>query len=255
MARPERNNVDYFPFMCKEGKGIFVIESKYGNDGYATWIKILRHLAVTDYHYLDLSKASDLMFLSSKCKVSEELLIKIIDDLAELGEVEKDLWVDYRIVFSNKFIESIQDAYGKRNNKCISYEGLLLLLHSKGIRKLHQNGNKGGRNPQSIVEYSIVEDTKVKQTIVQFNSFWDTYDKKVNKPKCEKKWLSLSESDRDAIMNNVKLYVKSTPDKKFRKDPLTYLNNRAWEDEIPKSSGGIKYEKWYQPGNVDHIII
>ena len=42
MARPERNNVDYFPFLCKEGKAMFYIEQKYGNDGYATWIKLLR---------------------------------------------------------------------------------------------------------------------------------------------------------------------------------------------------------------------
>jgi hypothetical protein len=255
MARPERNNVDYFPFMCKEGKGIFVIESKYGNDGYATWIKILRHLAVTDYHYLDLSKSSDLMFLSSKCKISEELLIKIIDDLVELGELEKDVWVDYRIIFSNKFIESIQDAYGKRNNKCITYEGLLHLLRSKGVRKLQQSGDKGVGKPQSIVEYSIEEDTKLKQTIVQFNSFWESYDKKVNKTKCEKKWMTLSESDRDAIMANVINYVKSKPDKQYRKDPLTYLNNRAWEDELPKPSSGIRYESWYRPGDVEHIII
>ena len=40
MARPTRNDVDYFPFMCKEGKGMYVIEEKYGNDGFATWIKI-----------------------------------------------------------------------------------------------------------------------------------------------------------------------------------------------------------------------
>lgn len=33
MARPQRNNVDYFPFFCKEGKSMFYIEQKYGNDG------------------------------------------------------------------------------------------------------------------------------------------------------------------------------------------------------------------------------
>lgn len=232
MARPERNNVDYFPFICKEGKGIFVIETKYGNDGYATWIKILRHLAVTDHHYLDLSKSADLMFLSSKCKITEELLLKIIDDLAELGEIEKDLWTDYRIVFSIKFIDSIQDAYNKRNNKCMTYEGLRQHLHSKGIRKLHQTSNKGGNKPQSIEEYSIEEYTKEKQIDVLFETFWNTYDKKVNRPKSEKKFKSLSIDEITDIINRVPDYVKSTPDKQFRKDPLTYLNNRAWEDEL-----------------------
>ena len=33
MARPERNNVDYFPFLCKEGKAMYYIEKKYKNKG------------------------------------------------------------------------------------------------------------------------------------------------------------------------------------------------------------------------------
>lgn len=53
MARPERNNVDYFPFICKEGKAMYYIEQKYNNDGYATWVKLLRQLAVTNYHFLN----------------------------------------------------------------------------------------------------------------------------------------------------------------------------------------------------------
>ena len=56
MARQEQNNVEYFSFLCKEGKAMFYIEHKYGNDGYATWIRILRKLGVTYYHYLKLSE-------------------------------------------------------------------------------------------------------------------------------------------------------------------------------------------------------
>ena len=35
------------------------------------------------------------------------------------------------------------------------------------------------------------------------------------------------------------LYVNSTPDKQFRKHPLTYLNNRGWEDEIVVKTNGV----------------
>ena len=31
---------------------------------------------------------------------------------------------------------------------------------------------------------------------------------------------------------HVQNYVDSTPDKQFRKDPTTYLNNECWNDEI-----------------------
>ena len=56
MARPERNNVDYFPYLVDEGEKMYYIDQQYGNDGFATFIKILTSLAKTDYHYLDLSK-------------------------------------------------------------------------------------------------------------------------------------------------------------------------------------------------------
>ena len=38
MARPERNSVDYFPFLCEEGNKMFYLEETYGNDGFATFV-------------------------------------------------------------------------------------------------------------------------------------------------------------------------------------------------------------------------
>lgn len=159
MARPERNNVDYFPFLCKEGKAMFYIEQKYGNDGYAVWVKILRQLAVTNFHYLNLSDQAEFMFLSSKCRVSELMLENIINDLCKLGEFHAELWTDYRIIFNEKFVSSIGDAYAKRNSKCITLPGLFSLLLDLGIRKLPLTDEKYDNNPQSKVK-EIKEEKK-----------------------------------------------------------------------------------------------
>ena len=160
MARPERNNVDYFPFYCEDGNKMFYIEETYGNDGFATFIKLLRELAKTNYHYLDLSKPTTQMFLSAKCKVSKEVLLAIIDDLVELGKFDRTLWKENSIVWCQDFIDSIQDAYKKRNNECITYWGLLQLLVGLGVRKPLLNHKNDTNNPQSKVEYSKVEKTK-----------------------------------------------------------------------------------------------
>lgn len=133
MARPERNNVDYFPFLCKEGKSMHYIEQRYGNDGFATWVKILRALAVTNYHFLDVSDEAELMFLSSKCNVKEVVLIAIINDLCKLGEIDLELWQNEKIIFSQKFIDSIQDAYKNRNNPCMTLKRLK--VHLQGLKK------------------------------------------------------------------------------------------------------------------------
>ncbi len=111
---------------------MYYIEEKYGNDGYATWLKILRQLAITEYHYLNLSLEADMMFLSAKCKLTNEKLIAIIEDLCALGEINKDLWKKYKIVFNEKFVENIADAYKRRSNKCIDLQGIYHLLKGLG---------------------------------------------------------------------------------------------------------------------------
>ena len=45
MARPEKNTVEYFPFICDEGNKMFYIEETYGNDGFATFVKLCDRLA------------------------------------------------------------------------------------------------------------------------------------------------------------------------------------------------------------------
>jgi len=161
MARPERNSVDYFPFICNEGKKMYYLEETYGNDGFAVFIKLLRGLATTEYHYLNLSESTSLMFLSAKCKVNKETLELIIKDLVELGKFDKTLWNENKIIWCQDFIDSIQDAYSKRKNKCITYDSLLHLLVSLGIRKQYKSKLKVPVNTQSIVKYSKEDKSKV----------------------------------------------------------------------------------------------
>lgn len=160
MARPQRNNVDYFPFYCDEGKKMFYLEETYGNDGFATFIKILRELAKTDFHYLDLSKNTTMMFLSAKCKITKETLRSIVNDLVDLNKFDKVLWEENSIIWCEDFTKSIQDAYIKRKNKCMNYEGLLLHLISLGVRKPPKGKLKGDVKPQSILEYNKLEYNK-----------------------------------------------------------------------------------------------
>lgn len=165
MARPQRNNVDYFPFYCEDGKKMYYLEETYGNDGFATFMKLLRELAKSDFHYLDLSKNTTTMFLSARCKVSKEKLELIINDLVELEKFDSVLWSENRVIWCQDFVDSIQDAYSKRNNDCITYNGLLLLLEGLGVRKPVKQPSTVPVKPQSIVEETIVEETIVEEKI------------------------------------------------------------------------------------------
>ena len=160
MARPESNTVSYFPHKIGDGKKIFSIETKYGNDGYATWFKILEKLATTENHYLDLNDEVEVIYLSAKCKVSEQVLFSIINDLTRLGCFDKILW-EKRYLWSQVFIDSIQDAYSRRNNNCMTYEGLckhLLCLCSTETELPSENLDS---NTQSKVKESKVKEKGV----------------------------------------------------------------------------------------------
>lgn len=67
-----------------------------------------------------------------------------------------------------------------------------------------------------------------------FIDFWNVYDKKVAKPAAEKAWKKIKPNDDllITILQSARKYVKSTPNKQYRKDPATWLNNQCWNDEI-----------------------
>jgi hypothetical protein len=66
-----------------------------------------------------------------------------------------------------------------------------------------------------------------------FEKFWNAYGKKVDRVKCEKAWNKLTKDEIEKINTTVESYVKSKPDVQYRKNPLTYLNGKCFNDELP----------------------
>lgn len=67
---------------------------------------------------------------------------------------------------------------------------------------------------------------------LSFDAFWKLYDKGVDKQKCKSKWTKIPKRDREIIFKSLPEYVRLTPNKKFRKNPLTYLNGKNWTDDL-----------------------
>ena len=99
-----------------------------------------------------------------------------------------------------------------------------------GMNEVSDSNTNSNNNPND--NSNKIESRMDKELEIHFKEFWDTYDKKTNMSKCKKKYLKLSESDRDKIRSTLKDYIASTPDKQYRKNPETYLNNHSWNDEI-----------------------
>lgn len=89
-----------------------------------------------------------------------------------------------------------------------------------------------GLDLYSSVEESIGEEY-IRAINFSFEIFWNAYDKKMgDQVRIKKKWENLSDLERDLIINHIPKYKNSQPEKRFRKNPETYLNQKSWLDEI-----------------------
>lgn len=90
-------------------------------------------------------------------------------------------------------------------------------------------------------EYKVESKKQKEESGNAFEIFWEQYGKKRGKPNTLRLWNKLTQLEKEAIFVNLPLYVKSTPDVTYRKDPERYLRHRVWEDEIIKEKESGKF--------------
>jgi hypothetical protein len=108
---------------------------------------------------------------------------------------------------------------------------------AQGAARVHQGVHQGAYNK------TVNNETNKQQKEILFDTFWNLYDKKEGYKKAQAKWMKLPIETMQLIIQKVPSYVQSTPDKQFRKLPLTYLNGEHWNDEIinKPAEQGVRY--------------
>jgi hypothetical protein len=95
-----------------------------------------------------------------------------------------------------------------------------------------ENGRKGGRPVKVTIEQVPVDSAPIALPENEsFKKFWAIYDKPFDKESCELKWNELTADEKRIIHQRLPAYVKATPEKRYRKNPLTYLSRKAWLEE------------------------
>jgi len=115
VGRPKKDGVDYFShdINATGGRTIFTLESKYGNDGYAFWFKLLEILGAQSTLSYDCNDCSNWFFLIAKTKVSEEKATEILNTLSQVDAIDRDLWCE-KVIWVEKFSERLDDVFRKR---------------------------------------------------------------------------------------------------------------------------------------------
>lgn len=162
--------------------------------------------------------------------VEQEIASIRIGEKINLADAKKDLG-KHIIEFDsgNKWFIPyfIEFQYGDLNPNVNAHKSVISILKKYKIQQFI-NPSRG------VMDKDMDKDTLLKEE--EFNIFWLLYDKKVgNKDKLLKKFSKLSKKDITDMMAYIPKYIKANPDKQYRKNPETFLNNKSWTDEIYNS--------------------
>lgn len=124
--------------------------------------------------------------------------------------------------------KKLNDLWAKDELYPSDVEQLCLDFFKTGIRIGILNNEN---DTYGIVQGGIVSEDELVY-VDTFDDFWNSYDKKVGRPKCEKLWEKLTTKERKNCLDYIPLYKKAQPEKQYRKNPETFLRNKSWNDEL-----------------------
>jgi len=116
MAQHQKQTVDYFPHYANAStkKTLTIMQSKYGDTGYAVWFKLLETLASSEGHSLNCSLPDDWEYLNTRLGVGYDKATEILGLLSAIGAIDKILWEKGKIIWSDNFISGVAEVYKNR---------------------------------------------------------------------------------------------------------------------------------------------
>ena len=243
MGRPRKQTVDYFPhFTSSDSKTKFILEQNWGNDGYAFWFKLLELLGRSDGHYYDCSKAADSKYLAALTRIDENTVKEILDTLADLGNIDPELWTERKVIWCQNFVDNLQDVYSKRTavipkKPFTEPEGPETPPESKP-QKPEEKPKK--KTKTTAKRKSIL--TVAQQAL--FEKFYSAYPKKVDRATAERAWAKIDPQPDDEFTEKIIQAVEAARkyDSRFREkqyipNPASWLNAKGYLNEYEQEGG------------------
>ena len=119
MARIARHDVDFFPFYVKDGKTLYILESKYGLQGIGFFTNLMRFLCKQPDHHICIEIETDRLYFFAQIHSAEDIGMDMLNLMAKTGKIDQELWESRRVIVSSDLLESLNYAYSKRINKIV----------------------------------------------------------------------------------------------------------------------------------------
>ncbi|HSW62193.1 MAG TPA: Lin1244/Lin1753 domain-containing protein [Dissulfurispiraceae bacterium] len=259
MPRQQKQTVEYFSHYCDHKTTMFVLEQKYGNDGYAFWFKLLEMLGKEEGHYLDLRNGMKMEFLQAKTRLDGITTCSILDLLAKLEAIDPELWAK-KVVWCENFVAGLRAVYANRRVETPTKPAL---LHVETTQKVEFYGKESLKEVKEVKE--------VKRTLhvytEDFETFWNLYPKSTAKKSAFAEWKKAKATGLlpsidvilSAIENQKRAKAKAAQTGQFTSewpDPERWIKKARWEDDpeslIGKTGGngnGNKHDDTFKRGS------
>lgn len=123
---------------------------------------------------------------------------------------------------------------GNKNNRYSKSTTKVQPKTNQSTTKVQANNNVNDNvNDNVNIIYGESTDSP---TALSFENIWTLYGKKGNKKTSERKWLKLSTSSKKKALSYIPVYVAATPDKQYRKNLETFINQEVWNDELSSNN-------------------
>jgi hypothetical protein len=154
-------------------------------------------------------------------------------DLHSDENIVKSIINDFDLfVFNDGFFGSlsVQKRIDERNEKS---EKARKSAYYKWNKDANAKRTQSERIEKGYEGNAIYKEKEINEINISFDIFWNLYEKKIgDKAKLIKKWEKLTDEERQNIINYIPKYKESQPNKKYRKNPDTFFNNKSWNDEL-----------------------
>ena len=156
-----------------------------------------------------------------------------------IGQAVGQLWDKIKVKF-------VQDSKGLWYNERLEQEQnkrkQFTNSRKNNLLGKNQYTDKGGHTTSDMEDEDedVNKDVIINVDNIEFDIFWNLYDKKIKRKKVEPKWDKLTKEVQQKIIDYIPKYIESQPDKVYRLHPETFLNNESWNDEIIRKQGSEK---------------
>lgn len=219
----------YFPHFCnaRHDRKIKRVLKELGIEGYGIYFMLLEVLREQiDFKF----PLNDIDLLADEFGTSDVKVDSVIRryDLFQIDE-EGNFFSLKQILYLQPYIEKTQRARTAALKRWgdVNSNRLITNINDANALQMQCDSNADAMQGKESKGKESKGDNNG-----EFEIWWNMYNKKTGKHKTLLRFSRLSKKEIEAIMEHTPKYIASTPDPKFRKDPLTYLNGKCWEDEI-----------------------